>query len=131
MSTSSAEQPRRSATAATSASASAVPAGPLATLAFLATTTTARARPSRRCSRLIVTLGPVKRLRVKTPAAGTGVAAAMTTKSSVSSLTPTLATWQPKPAGSRCHRELAASARRPSWMAVNRRSIAAMSRRWI
>ena len=65
-------QPRRAATASTSASASASPSGPLATLAFFDTTTIARARPSARLRRLIVTLGPVKRLRVKTPAAGTG-----------------------------------------------------------
>ena len=74
--------------------------GPVATLAFFDTTTIACARPSCRCSRLIVTLGPTNRLRVNIPAAATGPSvAAITRRSSVLSLTPTLATWQPNPAG--------------------------------
>ena len=48
--------------------------------------------PIARCSRLTVTDGPANRLSVKTPAAATGRSAATTTKSSVVSFTPTLAT---------------------------------------
>src|SRR4051794_36908631 len=92
-STSPGSHPSRPATASASASASAGPSGPLATLAFFDTTTTARADPDARLRRLIVTLGPANRLSVNTPAAGTGPEdAAITTKSSVSSLTPMLAT---------------------------------------
>ena len=99
MSTSSSPHPRRAATARTTAVASARPSAPVATLAFFDTTTTACAAPPATWARLRVTLGPAKRLRVKSPAAATGRSAAITTKSSVSSLTPTLATYDPKPAG--------------------------------
>ncbi len=100
MSTSSGRQPRRAATVSTTDAFAASPAGPLATLAFLDTTTTAWARPSPRLRRLVITLGPAKRLRVNSPAAGTGDAAASTTKSSVASFTPMLPTRAAKPDGS-------------------------------
>ena len=80
--------------------ASAWPCGPVATLAFFEITTTAWACPSAIWERLSVTLGPAKRLRVNTPATGTGRSAAITTKSSVSSFTPMLATWLRNPCGS-------------------------------
>ena len=90
--------------------------------------TIAWAVPAARLRRLMVTLGPTKRLRVKTPAAGTGRAAAMTTKSSVVSLTPMLATWQPNPAGS--SRVTTPEGSRSAVLIVRKmRAIAAMSSR--
>ena len=59
------------------------------------------------------------------PGRGDRLSAAMTTKSSVSSLTPTLATWQPKPAGERRHRFRRAEAVAD---APKMRAIASMSR---
>ena len=91
-STSATRHPRRSATAVVTARLSSSPAGPLATLALRDTTTIAWAVESARLARLAVTHGAANRLRVNTPAAATGRSAAMTTKSSCSSLTPRLAT---------------------------------------
>ena len=56
--------------------------------------------PSAACARDTSTLGPAKRDRVKTAAAVHGRSDATTTKSSVSSLIPMLATWAWKPRGS-------------------------------
>ena len=91
--------PSRAAMPSTRVLASSKPAGPFATLAFFETITIARACRFSRCCRLSTTLGPANLLRVNTPAAGTGRSAEITTKSSVSSLMPTLATWQRKPGG--------------------------------
>jgi hypothetical protein len=66
--------------------------GPVATFAFFEMTTYARSCPSETFQRLSTTLGPEKRLFVNTAAAAHGRSAAMTTKSSVSSLMPTFAT---------------------------------------
>ena len=92
MRTSLASAPSAAATPSASSRASASPAAPLATFAFLEITAKARSRWSATCSRLIVTLGPENRERVNTAAAGHGSSAAITTKSSVSSLIPMLAT---------------------------------------
>ena len=99
ISTSVGRAPSALATPAASSAASSRPGMPLATLAFFATTAKARSRPPATCSRLMVTLGPANRERVNTAAAGQGASAAITTKSSVSSLIPMLATWHRKPRG--------------------------------
>ena len=100
ISTSSSSHPNTAATPATTSRAFASPTGPVATLAFFEMTTTARAAPSATFARLTTTLGPENRDRVNTPAAGQARSAATITKSSVSSLMPTLVTWQLKPRGS-------------------------------
>jgi hypothetical protein len=79
--------------------ASAKPCAPLATLAFFEMTTIARAFLSARCLRLTVTLGPAKRLWVKTPAAAHVESVTTNVKSSVESFTPMLATYERNPAG--------------------------------
>ena len=84
--------PRRSAIVDATSSASSIPCRPVATLAFFEMTTTACATPSATLARLSVTLGPANRLLVNSPAVGTGRSAAMTTRSSVSSLIPMFAT---------------------------------------
>ena len=99
-STSPGSQPSAAATPAASSVASRAPCGPVATLAFFDTTTMARRRPSATFARLRVTLGPTKRLRVNTAAAGPVRSAASTRKSSVSSLMPMPSTWAEKPWGS-------------------------------
>ena len=92
ISTSPAVQPSAVATPATTSRALARPTSPVATLAFLEITTTACAVGDDRCSRLTRTLGPAKLLVVNTPTVGHGESVATTTKSSVESLIPTLAT---------------------------------------
>ncbi len=92
--------PSAPATPAASSSALARPVAPVATFAFFDTTATARAEPSATLRRDTSTLGPVKRDRVNTAAAVHGRSDATTTKSSVSSLIPTFATWAAKPWGS-------------------------------
>jgi hypothetical protein len=101
MTTSVGSHPSRAATRCAISTASEWPPGPVATLAFFEITTTACACPSAICARLRVTLGPANRLLVNTPATGTACPAVITTKSSVSSFTPMLATWLWKPSGRR------------------------------
>ena len=98
-STSSAAQPTATATPTASSSALANPSAPVATFAFFDTTTSACSEPSATWRRDTSTLGPAKRDLVKTALAVQGVSAATTTKSSVSSLIPMLATWAWKPRG--------------------------------
>ena len=92
ISTSLESQPTAAATPATTSRALARPSSPVATLAFLEITTTACAVGDDRFSRLTITLGPAKLLVVNTPAATLGESLATTTKSSVVSLMPMLAT---------------------------------------
>ena len=87
------------ATPRTIASLSASPCAPVATLAFFETVTMARAWWSATLRRLTCTDAPAKRLWVKRPAAAQGASDAITEKSSVVSLMPTLATWVRKPSG--------------------------------
>ena len=92
MSTSDGEQPSAAATPPTTVFALERPSAPVATLAFLEMTTIACAERSARWARLTTTLGPANRDFVNTPAAAHGRSAVTTTKSSVSSLMPMLAT---------------------------------------
>ena len=68
-------------------------------MAFFEMITTDRARPSARCSRLMVTLGPEKRLRVKTPAAVVPSGAERIITSPVRSLIPMFPVCKPNPPG--------------------------------
>ena len=100
-SSSSGRTPVEAAARSSSSRASARPSAPVATLAFLATTTMPRARRDAAFSRLSTTLGPAKRLRVKTAEeAGWGPSVTTTETSSPRSRSPAAPVWARKPAGS-------------------------------
>ena len=95
-----ASQPILAATPMTTSRALLMPSAPVATFAFFEITTIARAVRSAIFSRLTTTLGPAKRLWVKTPAAAQILSATTSVKSLVASFIPMLATYAPKPCGS-------------------------------
>ena len=97
--TSSAAQPKASAVRAAISRASARPASPVAAFAQPAFTTTARARPERRCSRDTSTGAAQARFWVNTAAAEQVRSATISARSSRSGLIPAATAAARKPAG--------------------------------